>query len=124
MDKKAKFFTICKSVLLAYLITFLLSLVYAMILSYTSVSESSIPTCMFVISIFSVFIASSFAVIRIKENGLKNGGIVGLIYIMILYVLSSFTSIGFGVTSYAISTIIFNILLGMVGGIIGVNIAK
>jgi putative membrane protein (TIGR04086 family) len=124
MNKKTRFFTIGKSVLIAYIITFILTLIYAILLSYTNISESTIPTCMFVINIFSVFIASSIAVIKIKENGLKNGGLVGLMYIIIMYLLSSLTSVGFAVSGYAISTIIFNILLGMVGGIIGVNIAK
>lgn len=124
MNKKTRFFTIGKSVLIAYIITFILTLIYGILLSYTNISESTIPTCMFVINIFSVFIASSIAVIKIKENGLKNGGLVGLMYIIIMYLLSSLTSVGFAVSGYAISTIIFNILLGMVGGIIGVNIAK
>ena len=124
MNKKTRFFTIGKSVLIAYIITFILTLIYAILLSYTDISESTIPTCMFVINIFSVFIASSIAVIKIKENGLKNGGLVGLMYIIIMYLLSSLTSVGFAVSGYAISTIIFNILLGLVGGIIGVNIAK
>ena len=124
MNKKTRFFTIGKSVLIAYIITFILTLIYAILLSYTNISESTIPTCMFVINIFSVFIASSIAVIKIKENGLKNGGLAGLMYIIIMYLLSSLTSVGFAVSGYAISTIIFNILLGMVGGIIGVNIAK
>ena len=124
MDRKTRFFIIGKSVLTAYIITFLLTLIYAILLSYTNISESTIPTCMFVINILSVFIASSVAVIKIKENGLKNGGLVGLIYITIMYILSSITSVGFAVSAYAISTIIFNILLGMVGGIIGVNMVK
>lgn len=124
MERKNKIITIGKSVLIAYLITFILTFIYSIVLAYTSVSESTIPTCMFVISILSVFIASSVAVIKIKENGLKTGGLIGLIYILITYLLSSVTSSGFALTSYAISTIIFNILLGMVGGIIGVNIAK
>ena len=124
MDKKTRIMVIGKSVLIAYAITFISTVIYSMLLAYTNVSESTIPTCMFVISVASVFMASSFAVIKIKENGLKNGGLVGFIYIFILYILSSITSVGFVVSSYAISTIIFNILLGMVGGIIGVNIVK
>ena len=124
MERKNRIITIGKSVLTAYLITLILTLIYSIILAYTSVSESTIPTCMFVINILSVFIASSIAVIKIKENGLKTGGLIGLTYVLIMYLLSSITSSGFALTSYAISTIIFNILLGMVGGIIGVNIAK
>ena len=35
----------------------------------------------------SVFIGSSMAVIKIKEKGMVNGALVGLIYILILYLL-------------------------------------
>ncbi|MBQ9280269.1 MAG: TIGR04086 family membrane protein [Clostridia bacterium] len=124
MSKTKRIFTILKGVVMAYMITFILILIYSAILTYTSVPETTIPTCVFVISMISVFIASSIMVIKVKENGLKNGGLLGLIYIVLLYILSSTTSSGFALTGYAIATMIFNILLGMVGGIIGVNIAK
>ena len=115
---------IFKGVMIAYIITFLLILIYSALLTYTSIPESTIPTYTFIISIISVFIASSIMVIKIKENGLKNGGLIGLIYIILLYIISSITSAGFALDSYSIATIIFNILLGMVGGIVGVNLAK
>lgn len=124
MDRNQRFFIILKGVGMAYLMTFILILIYSAVLTYTSVPESTIPTCVFVISIISVFIASSIAVIRVKENGLKNGGLIGLIYIMLLYILSSVTTSGFALTGYSVATMIFNILLGMVGGIIGVNMAR
>lgn len=124
MTGTKRIFVIMKGVLLAYFITFILLLIYSGILTYTSVPESSIPTCAFAISMISVFTASSIMVIKVKEKGLKNGGLIGLIYILLLYILSSITSTGFGLTTFSIATIIFNILLGMVGGIIGVNLAK
>lgn len=124
MSKLKRISMILKGVLLAYCISFLLILVYSAILTYTGVSESTIPMVVFMISLLSVFLASSLMVIKLKENGLKNGGLIGLIYILVLYFLSSLTSVGFGLSSFSIATIIFNILLGMVGGIIGVNLAK
>lgn len=124
MDRGKKMFTILKGVAIGYLITFILIAIYSAVLAYTDVPEKTIPTCVFVISIVSVFIASSISAIKLKENGLKNGGLIGLTYILIVYILSSIASEGFALNTYAISTIIFNILLGMTGGIIGVNLAK
>lgn len=124
MDKRSRMFTIIKSVVIAYLITFTLIFIYSIILACTNVSEETIPTAVFVIGILSVFISSSISAIKIKENGMKNGGLMGLLYIGIIYLLGSLTSTGFELSSYAIATIIFNILLGMVGGIIGVNLSK
>lgn len=115
---------ITKGLFYSYGITFLLILVYSAILTYTNVSESTIPTCLFIIGMISVFIASSISVIKIKKSGLKNGGIIGFSYVMILYMLSSFYETGFSLSKYSIFTIIFYILLGMIGGIVGVNLSS
>lgn len=122
MERVKNIKTILISVAFSYLVTFLFILIYSAILAHTNVSEKTIPTCLFIIGMISVFISSSFAVIKIKKNGLKNGGIVGLLYVFILYLLSSIYSTGFTLTKYSIATIIFYILLGMLGGIIGVNL--
>ena len=113
---------ILKNVFIAYFITLLLFLVYSLLLEFTPIPVSSIP--LFISCMLSVFIGSSLAVIKIRENGLINGGLVGLIYILVLYFLSSIFSTGFGLNGYAFSMIIFNIIIGMIGGIIGVNMCK
>ena len=123
MEKAKNIRIIAKSILFGYLISLILILFYSAILAYTDVSEKTIPTCLFIIGMISIFISSSFAVIRIKQNGLKNGGIIGLSYVLILYLLSSFSETGFMLTKYSILTIVFYILLGMIGGIIGVNLS-
>lgn len=115
---------ILKNVFIAYCIALLMFLIYAFALEFTSIPESSIPIVALVVSMISVFIGSSFAVIKIKENGLINGGLVGLIYILILYLLSSIFSTGFGINGYSFAMIIFNVIIGMIGGIIGVNMCK
>lgn len=122
MEKTNNIKIIAKSICFSYLITFFLILIYSAILAYTKVSESTIPTCLFIIGMISVFIASSLAIIKIKKNGLKNGGIIGFGYVSILYVLSSLFEANFSLTKYSVATIIFYILLGMIGGIIGVNL--
>ena len=115
---------IFKNVVLAYIITLVLFVLYSFVLTFTSVPESSIPLFTFVTGMISVFIGSSMAVIKIKEKGMVNGALVGLIYILILYLLSSIFSTGFGVNGYAFSMILFNVIIGMIGGIIGVNMCK
>ena len=86
---------ILKNVFIAYFITLLLFLVYSLLLEFTPIPESSIPLFGFISCMLSVFIGSSLAVIKIRENGLINGGLVGLIYILVLYFLSSIFSTGF-----------------------------
>ena len=99
-------------------------MIYAFILAFTLVPESSIPLFIFVSGMISVFIGSSMAVIKIKEKGFINGSLVGLMYILVLYLLSSIFSTGFGINGYAFFMILFNVIVGMIGGIIGVNMCK
>ena len=124
MENVKRMAIIFKNVVLAYIITLVLFVLYSFVLAFTSVPESSIPLFTFVIGMISVFIGSSMAVIKIKEKGMVNGALVGLIYILILYLLSSIFSTGFGVNGYAFSMILFNVIIGMIGGIIGVNMCK
>lgn len=124
MEGMNKVKTIAKGVLLGYIITIISLIIYSAILAYTNVSEKSIPLVLFIIGLASVFVASSLTVIKIKKSGLKNGGLIGLCYVMILYVLSSFYGVGFSLTKYSILTIILYIFLGMFGGIVGVNLLK
>lgn len=115
---------ILRNVFIAYFFTLVLYFIYSLLLEFTPIPESSIPLFGFISSMFSVFIGSSLAVIKIRENGLINGGLVGGMYILILYLLSSIFSTGFSLNGYAFSMIIFNIIIGMIGGIIGVNMCK
>ena len=124
MEKKSKFIVIGKGVILGYLFMLLEILIYSILLAYTSIPESSIPICVFVFSLLSVFLASSIVSMKIKENGMKNGGIVGFLYILLVYLISGLYSGNFVLTSEMITTIIFNILLGMIGGIVGVNLVN
>lgn len=111
MENKGNIFMITKGVMFGYLLTIIQILIYSIVLANTPVSEKTIPICVFIFSVLSVFIASSIVCIKIKENGMKNGGLVGLFYILIIYLIGSILSGSFALTSYSITTIIFNILL-------------
>ena len=124
MEKKSKIIMIGKGVMFGYIIMLIEILIYSILLAYTDIPESSIPSCVFIFSLLSVFIASSIVSIKIKENGMKNGGLVGFLYIVLVYLIGSLTSGSFALTSQTITTIIFNILLGMIGGIVGVNLTN
>lgn len=58
---------------------------------------------------------------KIRRNGLLNGGFVGGIYILILYIISSLLNWKFGLNMQSIIMIIVGTIFGILGGIIGVN---
>ena len=103
------------------IITLIGLLIYSIILSYTSVSESTIPTIVIIITAISVLIGSTIITANIKKNGIINGMFVGLIYIAIIYLLSSIVTGNFLLNITSIIMIITSVLTGALGGIIGVN---
>lgn len=112
---------IIKGSAFSIIITLIGLLVYSIILSYTSVSESTIPTIVIIITAISILIGSTISTSNIKKNGIINGMFLGLIYIAIIYLLSSIVTGNFLLNITSIIMIITSVLTGALGGIIGVN---
>ena len=112
---------VLKGSLTSILITIVLLLVYATVLTYTNIRENTMPITIIIITGISIFIGSLISSINIKKNGIINGALVGLIYIAFIYLLSSIISKNFGLSTYSIIMIIASIIAGAVGGIVGVN---
>ena len=119
--EKNNYISILKGSLLAIVITIVCLTIYAAILTYTSVSENTIVPVVLVVSGISILIASSISARKLKKQGRINGGIIGLIYILAIYLLSSILSAEFSLNTSSILMILVCIITGMVGGIIGIN---
>ncbi len=115
---------ITKGSIISVLISLILLLITAVILTYTNVSESVIPGAIIIISALSILIGSILSSMNIKKNGLLNGLLVGLIYMVVIYLISSITITGFSINIKTIIMLVSSGLAGIVGGIIGVNIHK
>ena len=103
------------------IITLIGLLVYSIILSYTSVSESTMPATIIIITAVSILIGSTISTSNIKKNGIVNGVLVGIIYIAIIYLISSIVTGNFLLNTNSIIMVIASTLTGALGGIIGVN---
>ncbi len=112
---------ILKGSTISIIITLIGLLIYSIILSYTSVAETTIPVTIIIITTVSILIGSNLSTIKIKKNGIVNGALIGLIYIVFIYLLSSIVEKDFSMNLYSIIMIGGSILAGAVGGIIGVN---
>ena len=113
---------IMKGCIISIIITLVFLLIFSVILTYTSVSENIQKPVIIVISTISVLIGASISSLKLKKRGIINGGIIGFLYIISIYFLSSITLTGFNLNIYSIIMILFNIFAGMIGGIIGVNL--
>lgn len=118
------FKNVLKGIIIAFITTLVLILIFALLLTYTNISEDTIFPVVVVITGISILLGSSLSNIKIKKNGFLNGGIIGFVYILLLYLISSAFIGDFSVNANSIILIIASILTGMLGGIIGVNIGK
>ena len=113
---------IIKGSVTAIIVSLILLLIYATLLSYTNISETTMTPVVITISGVSVFIGSTISSLKIKKQGMLNGALVGLIYILFIYILSSIIITGFEINTKSLIMILVSTVAGMIGGVIGVNL--
>ncbi len=118
------FIQVLKGLGIAFILTFIFLLILSIVLTYSNVSEEVINPNIIIITAISILIGSAISNIKIKKNGLINGGIIGGVYIILLYLFSSIFSMQFSLTMQSVIMIITGIVFGILGGIIGVNISS
>lgn len=118
------FVRIAKGSVIGIVITVIVLFVFALLLAYTNMPEKVITPVVIATSCISILVGSMMSSIKIKKQGLINGGCVGAIYIIVIYLLSSIIQKNFGLNSNAIIMILASVLAGCLGGIIGVNLKR
>ena len=112
---------ILKGVGISLIATVIMLIIFSIILTYTNIRESAINPVIMIITALSILIGSSLGNIKIKKNGLINGGLIGGIYIITIYLISSILNWKFSLNMQSFIMIITAIIFGILGGIIGVN---
>ncbi len=120
-DTKSNFIRVIKGSAFAVVLTLILLLIYSAFLTYTKLNESTMPVFVIGITAISILIGSLMSSVNIRKNGIVNGALVGLIYIVVIYLLSSIATKTFSLNMYSIIMIIISTVAGAIGGIIGVN---
>jgi len=113
---------ILKGLATSYIFTFISFLIFAILLSLTNISDSSIPNIILVISILGILIGSATCTHYAHSHGLLWGALVGFSYSLILYLLSSLLLVGFSSGMSTIYLILSSALFGSIGGIVGINL--
>ena len=112
---------ILKGVGISLISTLVMLIIFSIILTYTNIQENVINPVIMIITAISILIGSSLGNIKIRKNGLINGGIIGAIYIIIIYLISSILNWRFSLNIQSVIMIITAVVFGILGGIIGVN---
>lgn len=119
--KENIYLKLLKGLGISIIVTLIGIFLFAVLLTYTNISESTIPIVIIAISFISILIGATISTRKITKNGMMNGGIIGGSYVILLYLLSSLLGAGFAFNIYTMIMIIAGIIAGLVGGILGIN---
>lgn len=114
--------SVLKGILAAYIITIPAFMLFALILSNTDFPQKLVSPAVIITTIISVLTAGSVSTKGVRNKGWLNGGIVGFIYMLVLYMISSLVFKDFAINKYVITMSLIGILTGAIGGIVGINI--
>lgn len=113
---------VVKGTILGLILTILLILVFTIILTYTKLSEEIIPLINSVIMILGITSGAIFVSRRVERKGWLSGGLVGIIYFLIILLVSKLFIQDFLLDKYLLIKGVIAIVTGCIGGMIGINI--
>lgn len=112
---------VLKGASISLLTTVILLIIFSLLLTYTNIQENVINPVIIMITAVSILIGSSIGIGKMKKDGLINGAIVGVVYMIVIYLISSILNWKFKLNIQSIIMIGIGIAFGILGGIIGVN---
>lgn len=121
-EMKKKVMAVLKGCLFAMTFSVILLTIYALLLANTAISENTMMPVVLTITGISILMGGTISSRRMKKNGLIYGGIVGLVYILALYLASSISMVGFSLSANSFIMLVVGVITGIIGGIIGVNL--
>lgn len=107
----------------AFITMAIFSLIYSFVLSLTNQSEDSLTFFAYLIHALAIFVGSYACGKRIQNRGWYHGGILGLVYAVIIIIIG-FLSFDNGLSLQTLFAVIAAYLIGAFGGILGVNQTK
>ncbi len=110
-----------KDLAISMILTLILLLFLSIVLSTTDVSENIMGASIIFISSVSILFGAFLASKKIKEKGIIFGSILGLSYMILLYLISSILNADFSLTLSVLYMFLGGIVGGAIGGILGVN---
>ncbi|MCL2526922.1 MAG: TIGR04086 family membrane protein [Defluviitaleaceae bacterium] len=123
-ENKSQIRQLVIGVMIGYAITTIIFLSYAMLITYTQMSERNLPMVIAVTTLLSVMIAGFDAAKGAAQRGWLWGMAAGFIYVAILGIIMMVFLPGFFVDGRTITVLVLSIAGGGLGGILGINIRR
>lgn len=121
-EKSSTYAVMLKSLLICFIISFVMILIYALILSLSSISDASMSKVTQTILIISVAIASAYGGKKTRRRGWLFGSVLGLIFTILLVPFGMAIGQDFAIDIFLVAKMLVTAAVGAIGGIIGVNL--
>jgi putative membrane protein (TIGR04086 family) len=110
--------------MVGYIFSLICFLILALLITFTSLSEMVVPIITQIIIIIGLAITGAYAAMKSGYRGWLYGIITGILYIVILIIISWIAIEGFSFDKYVFAKIILGVVVGAIGGMIGINLAR
>ena len=114
-EKNKYLLPILKGTVISFILTIFMIFIISVLLCKTELNESIISPSIIFSSCFSILVGAFFMTKGIEKNGMLLGSILGLIYVLIIYFISSILSSNFLLNLNSIILMISSILCGAIG---------
>lgn len=111
-----------KNLLFALILSFIGMFILAIILSKTGISDDIMGKAIIGISAFAIALGGFLTSRKLEIKGILAGAILGVLYMLLLYSVSSIASGNFSLRIEGIVMILVGIVAGSIGGILGANL--
>lgn len=123
-EKNNYIFSIILGSTISFILTIIMIFIISVLLCNTNLNESIINPFIIFSSSFSILIGALFATRKIEKNGILVGSIIGIVYMLLIYIISSILNSNFSLNTNSVFLITFSIICGAIGGVLGINIKR
>jgi len=107
-----------KGVLYAVIVTLLFILSFSFVVQICGLANGVIKPVMQVVKVISIFIAVAIAIKSIKNQAWLFGGLIGLLYMVVTFLIFSMLDGKFVIDFTALSDLLFGVLAGVISAIL------
>lgn len=109
-----------KALIRGVILSIVLLLVTAIVFHFSNLDPTYIDTVTFIITVLSIVYAAIYGSFKIKSKGYLHGGIIGLLYMIVVAMISLFVQKGNIHYKGLIIMMIMSLVIGIFSGMIGI----
>lgn len=119
---QSTYIVMLKSLIICFILSFIMILVYALVLSFSSISDISMSKVTQTILILGIAISSIYGSKRVRHRGWMFGMVLGLLFTLLLIPFGMAFGQNIALDLYIAVKLLVSAVVGAIGGIIGVNL--